>query len=472
VSATTGAPSAVGAAPESQPFPCDHCGLPVPAASVDRGAAHQFCCAGCRTVFGLLQDQGLDGFYRLRSQVGAAGSGVRPDPGADRYAVFDSDWFRHGHVREHQGVAETVFLAEGIHCAACVWLLEQLPRVHPGVVSTRVGIGDGTLTVRWRSTDTTPAVIARAVAGLGYPLHPFSERQRREGADRVRRKALARVLVAGASAIATMHPSLYILIGVFTGDQDAAVRATFAWLALVASLPAVTWGAPPFYRGLRAAWRLKRMTLDANAALVIVIGWLASLWQLLQGGADLYVDAVTMFIAFLLAGRFAAQEARHRASGGMDALRSVLPTAARTADGTMVAADDLAPETEIVVAAGDRLPADGYALERAVVDESVLTGEARAVAVAADDPVWAGTVVRRGPLRLRVAAAGWQSRMGGLLRQVHQAIDDSARGRAGHPVPGRGRARVCEATGERRGPPSSPEAGARAERRRALPEES
>ena len=236
--------------------------------------------------------------------------------------------------------------------------------------------------------------------------------QRRAHAEQ-RRRAFIRVLVALASAVGTMHPSLYILAGAHSGDLDSFSQQLFGWLAAAASLPAVWWCGLPLYRSAWAHLKLKRINLDANATAVIWIGWIASCWQLFQAGDNYYFDAVTMFIAFLLFGRFLAQEARLRASAGLDALHYILPRHARRHDGTWWLPKNYSLMT-VCVPVGERIPTDGVALAAATIDEAVLTGEARPVAVAKHSHVWAGTVVQQG-LRYRVGAVPKHSRMGQLL---------------------------------------------------------
>ena len=156
---------------ESAVVACTHCGQPVPPALQQPDTDEQFCCSGCRTVYGLLQDQGLQQYYDLREQFATDGHNVRPDVGADRYAVFGSDDFRERHIEECADYSEMVVFAEGVHCAACVWLIERLPQVCL-VLHARVQIEQQTVHIRWVSEQGDPAQIARAMASLGYPVHP------------------------------------------------------------------------------------------------------------------------------------------------------------------------------------------------------------------------------------------------------------------------------------------------------------
>ncbi|MEZ6106586.1 MAG: cation transporter [Pirellulaceae bacterium] len=49
---------------------------------------------------------------------------------------------------------------DGIHCRACVWLLERLPRLMPGVSEARLNLHRGVLTVTWDAEQTKLSQVA------------------------------------------------------------------------------------------------------------------------------------------------------------------------------------------------------------------------------------------------------------------------------------------------------------------------
>ena len=102
---------------------CAHCGSPVAAAS--SGGQH-FCCHGCQAAYALIQDKGLDQYYRRRS-IDPAQPPLRPgeDLGPIDYQPLTS--------LGEDGVASLHLMVEGIHCAACVWLIESVLAKQPGI---------------------------------------------------------------------------------------------------------------------------------------------------------------------------------------------------------------------------------------------------------------------------------------------------------------------------------------------------
>src|SRR5690606_28527695 len=117
---------------------CAHCDLPVPPGLVEPGAEHQFCCTGCRGVYDLLAANGLGRYYDL-----CDGQPLEPVTATDRsYVEFADPGFIDRHCTTlPNGLQACELYLEGVHCAACVWLLEKLPRLQPGVAELRLNVG-------------------------------------------------------------------------------------------------------------------------------------------------------------------------------------------------------------------------------------------------------------------------------------------------------------------------------------------
>jgi len=141
------------------PVACAHCGLAVPAGLVRAGEPDQFCCAGCRQVYTLLREWGFDQYYRLVDQQGGT---LAPAQVSGRsFADFD-DALLQAEATEQVGAdrCRTRLYLEGVHCAACVWLVEKLPAVLAGVDEVRLNLGSAVAEVTWRpgATRLSPSV--------------------------------------------------------------------------------------------------------------------------------------------------------------------------------------------------------------------------------------------------------------------------------------------------------------------------
>ncbi len=404
---------------------CAHCGLTVPAGLIDAAANEQFCCAGCRSARTLLRGCDLDGYYRLRSQAGGAGN-----PGGDAEAeaaaatAAGGEAFLRTHLRPLPGgLAAMRWHCGGMHCAACVWLLERLPHLDPGIRSARVAYAAGTVDIIADPAACPPARQAALLVRLGYRPRPD------DGGDSAlrgeRRDLLLRLVVAAACAVGSMHLSVNLYAGQHTDDLDAGGKALFAALAVAVALPAATWAAAPIWRAAWASLRQRSLGVDAAAALAIAVAAIASGINLARGSQEIYADAVAMFVGLLLLGRLAVVEARIAANRARSGLAALLPPTARRRQGpgwVEVPAGELVAGDCIEVRADECLAADGVVDGTGgAVDNAVLTGESRPVAVAAGDAVFAGATCRTGPLTVRVTAVGPGTRVGRLLADVTAA---------------------------------------------------
>ena len=340
-----------------------------------------------------------------------------PDP--EGAAAFAGPEFAAEHVLvRRDGLCALNWSVGGMHCAACVWVLERLPSIDPGVRWSQVDLGRGCVSVVYDPARSSPVSQALAMSRLGYRVRPWLAQRLAAERQAERRDLLLRLAVAAASAMGAMQLSMNLWAGELAQDLDAGNRAAFAWGALLVAAPAVLWSAWPIHRAALAAMRGRRWNVDLAASLTISAATVASVILVAQGGNELYVDAAAMFTALLLAARvgfLTAQERVQRLAGLMDGL---LPVSAVRCRGDV---RETVPTTALVVGdlvevtAGMRLPCDGLVRDTpALVDTAVLTGESRPERVLPGATAFAGCSALE-TLRLCATATGSATRVGGLL---------------------------------------------------------
>ena len=128
--------------------PCFHCSLPVPphddVVAEIQGIPQHFCCTGCKSVCQAIYDAGLEGFYQ-RTPEGAC---LAPPPEVPKeLALYDLDEVQEEFVGDLGEERSIHLLIEGIHCAACVWLIEHTLNAMPGIVSAQVNLSGKRLVV-------------------------------------------------------------------------------------------------------------------------------------------------------------------------------------------------------------------------------------------------------------------------------------------------------------------------------------
>jgi Cu2+-exporting ATPase len=402
---------------------CTHCGLSVPHACVQANAAEQFCCEGCRAAFEFLSANGLAEYESFRDKR------ATPVRSTGRsYDEFDHPAFAELYIRPAtggSGMSATELYLEGVHCASCVWLVERVPRLVPGMVRAELDVRRSLARIEWNSAEVPLSAVARAFDRIGYAPHPFRGVARDAMRRREDRALLSRIGVAGAIAGNVMLASLALYAGSFSGMEGSYERL-FRWVCLGLTIPAVVGPGRVFFVGAWAALRGRSLHVDLPIAIALGAGALRGVINTISDSGPIYFDGVTTLIFLLLVGRFLQQRGRRAATDAAELLYSLAPTAARVIDNDgserEVPAAALMPGMEVLVRAGESFPADGVVTTgHTSVNASLLTGESRPVAATSGDAVFAGTLNVSAPVRVRVDVAGEASRLAKLLRQVEES---------------------------------------------------
>jgi P-type Cu2+ transporter len=143
---------------------------------------------------------------------------------------------------------------------------------------------------------------------------------------------------------------------------------------------------------------------------------------------------LSTLITIMLLGHWLEMRSIAQARGALAALADLLPdTAERVTDGQTetVPLSALVVGDIVLVRPGGRMPVDGEVVAgEADVDESMITGESRAVAKVEGDRVVAGTVAAGGSLRIRISAVGEATTLSGIMRMVAAAQASRSRAQA------------------------------------------
>lgn len=404
---------------------CEHCGLPVPAGKVDPAASEQFCCAGCRAVYAIIRAEGYGEFYALRDSAGEQG---RPAAHSGRsFLEFDDASFRDLYCRARaDGLAEVALYLEGVHCSACVWLVEKVSLAIPGAVEAYLDIGRSTVTIAFDPASVQLSALARALDDVGYRPHAQRGTERATLRRKEERALLARMAIAGAIAGNVMLMSAALYSGDFAGMAPEYYEL-FRWGSMVLTLPAVLWSATPFFRGAWGALRSRASHMDIPISLGIIVGFLSGSYATLFQRGDVYFDSVTALIFLLLVGRWLERRQRQVAYDAAEILHSLAPSTARryereTGAGVDVPVETLVAGDWVEVLAGDSLPVDGeVVVGSSAMDLSLLTGESRPERVGEGAKVHAGTVNLEARLLVRATETGESTRVARLVREVEAA---------------------------------------------------
>jgi Cu2+-exporting ATPase len=272
------------------------------------------CCAGCQAVAQAIVANGLDDYYRHRDALPESPREALPR--ARDLALYDHPDVQKNFVRprsEHE--REAALILEGITCAACVWLNEQHDapaRCH----AVDINYATRRARVRWDERRRSALRHPRRHCRHRLPRLPLRRRRSEEIGPAERRSALWRLFVAGFGMMQVM---MYA-VPVYLADEghERRHRAADALGQPDADLPVCC--IPPRPSSQRA-WRdlrLRRVGMDVPVALGVGAAFAASLWATLIGRGEVYFDSVTMFVFFLLGGRYLEMLARQKAARGVE----------------------------------------------------------------------------------------------------------------------------------------------------------
>ncbi|MEO5628564.1 MAG: heavy metal translocating P-type ATPase [Thermomonas sp.] len=402
---------------------CHHCGEPLPHPPVIAtfgGQPRAFCCAGCAGAAQWIADAGLGNYYELRTApAGQVGAHVVD------FSSWDRDDLLQDHVHAVTGGREITVLSDGMHCAACAWLIDRATRMQPGVIDISANAITGRIRIAWDPASTALSKILARIAALGYRSYLSSGQAREQARRRERNQWLLRLGLAGLGAMQAMMFAEALYLD-FNNEMPLATRDFFRWLTFLVSTPVVFWSGWPFIAGMLREMRGRRLGMDTLIASATLLAYGASVVETIRGGPHVWFDAAVMFVFFLLAARMLEQRARNIASAQVDALARARPVIAvrELADGSREAVPVAALRIDDIVrvAAGDVVPADGTLLDAdASFEEALLTGEATPMRKHAGTDVFAGTICREQPTRLHVRNVGADTRLSQLARMVDQA---------------------------------------------------
>ena len=395
---------------------CYHCQQPILAGTdIHDDAGHAYCCTACRAVAAIISAHHLDQYYTVRDRPAP-----RPDTAYDHshWQAYDLPDIAAQYTYRDGENNEIHLYIDGLHCAACTWLISRaLERAH-GITHTHINLTTGRAEIRWR--DTPLSAILATIADLGYTPNLTTPDQEERRDHRRRNHDLLRLIVAGLGMMQVMMFATGLYTGAWLGIERE-YEQLLRWISALTSAPVMLYAGYPFLKNTWLALKQRRLNMDVPIAIACAGAWLASLYHTLLGHGEIYYDGVTMFIFFITISRTLEAHTRRRARHNQHLFARLLPDAVyqRAADGEyrLVPLPAIRVDDHIRVLPTHTIPVDGC-IEAGTsrVDESMLSGESTPQYKQTGDIVLAGSTNLESPLDIRVTQTGQQTTLAAIRR--------------------------------------------------------
>lgn len=375
-------------------------------------AEKNFCCEGCKTVFEILNASDLTDFYNIEKNAGLSLKGRK----TEQYAWLDDPEAAEKVLtfKDEKQSKLTLHLPQ-IHCASCIWLLENLHKLSPAIFATKVNFLKREATITFDHSGTSLRKVAELLASIGYP--PDLNLGTLEGKARkpVSRRLIYQLGVAGFAFGNIMLLSFPEYLGL--QESEIWMRQLFGWLNLALATPVAFYCGRDYLDSAWAVLRTRQLSIDVPLALGILVLYFRSAFEIVTDSGAGYMDSLAGLVFFLLVGKWFQQMTYHRISFDRD-YKSYFPIAAtrlvrQFASGQLavedveadndcplptgelqtesVSVNKLEPGDRILLRNGELVPADGI-LKKGIakLDYSFVTGEAEPVERHSGEKIYAG----------------------------------------------------------------------------------
>ncbi len=404
---------------------CYHCGDACREETL-RFDDKDFCCHGCKAVYGLLQESGLCDYYELTERPGVK---EEDDATTVRAELFDLPEVREKLVEySEDGITRVTLYVPQMHCSSCIWLLENLQRIEPAIIRSRVRFTSKELSITFREEQFSLRALVELLRRIGYaPLLSGGKNTAGQRGPGVPRMLYIKLGVAGFAFGNIMLFSFPEYLGADTSDPE--LMKGFQFLNFVFSLPVLFFSSTGFFTSAWAGLRTRTVNIDFPIALGIIALFARSVWDLLTGYGPGYFDSLAGLIFFLLLGRW-YQAYTYQAMSFDRSLNDFLPLVVLRKRGSKedpVSVGDLQQGDRIVVRDQELIPVDAVLLAgTGNIDNSFITGEPLPVRRNVGDTICAGGRQRGAVIELEVLRPFQQSHLKRLWEE-HSGSDAAQR---------------------------------------------
>ena len=384
---------------------CYHCGDQVEETAYVLDD-HDFCCLGCQTVYQILNENNLASYYKYNTHPGKSQKNRKEDlsyldePNIVAKLVDYQD----------EEMAIITFYVPAIHCSSCIWLLENLYKLNPGVKTSQVDFMKKQASITFHKKEISLRELVGLLHNIGYDPKITLQDVVKEGKKFNQNKLIAKIVVAGFCFGNSMMISFPEYFGMAAFEKQYA--NFFGYMNLAFGLPVLLYSASDYFKSAWISLKQKRLNLDVPLALGIFVLFFRSAYEIISQTGAGFMDTLCSLVFFILIGKWVQQRTYYHISFERD-YRSYFPVAVtvikeQTEKPTQIG--DLKVGDRILVRNNEIIPADAILLNgHASVDFSFVTGESKPVEKVLGEVVYAGGRQMGEAIELEVVKAVSQS---------------------------------------------------------------
>jgi Cu+-exporting ATPase len=370
---------------------CYHCGQECKTTAIVINEKH-FCCEGCKSVYEILDSNNLCNYYDLNNSA-APGTTQKVPVYEGRFAYLDDEKIKTQLIEFTDGKQTSVsFFVPGIHCTSCIWLLENMHRLHKGFIRSQVNFLKRTVSLTYNESELTLRKVVELLTSVGYEPHidiaDLEEKQIKKNGKELWYK----VGVAGFCAGNIMMLSFPEYFA-GQGNVSTDLQRTFSYLSLALSIPAVFYSASHIFVSAYNGIKQRVLNIDLPVSLGLAITFIRSVYEILWHVGPGFMDSLCGLIFFLLIGRAFQSKTYQTLSFERD-FKSYFPVSVMVKKNGVeksVPISDIKIGDIIVVRNHEVIPADALLLSpTASIDYSFVTGEATINEKHANETLYAG----------------------------------------------------------------------------------
>jgi len=380
-----------------------------------------FCCHGCKTVYQILNEKEMKQYYEIEKMPGIK---VETEDVGDKYAFLDLEDIKSKLLDfSDGGVNKITLFIPSIHCASCIWLLENLNTLHDGIIHSTVNFPKKEAYITFKEDLISLRKVVELLASIHYIPEITLDKLEKKSKGKSNQTLLIKL---GLTGFVLMNVMMYNFPEYLPGGEllEDNFRRMFGWLSLVLSVPVVLYSSNDYYLSAIKSLRHKIISIDLPIALGIITLFLQSAYDIITNTGIGYLDSLAGLVFFLLIGKWYQGKTYEALSFERD-YKSYFPVAVTKIEDrkeVIVPLKDLKKGDHILVRNQELITADSKIIKgNGNIDYSFVTGESLPIEKQSGESVFAGGRQVGSALELEVSKEVEQSYLTQLWNQEKSA---------------------------------------------------